>query len=266
MDDRGRKYYHNAARNITQWSRPSAMDRAPQEQQPATPLTENEGPKEGNGWRQYTTTDARKYYHNAAANKTQWDRPAEIDMTPEQASVAAMQQPHACSILQGPPPLPWQTWQTQQAQHGLVPSEHKWNHFMLQVCLCVCVCVCVCVRARAAYQLRGVSVCIAGYVKRCSETQRTHELCRRGGTRCPSPILCPLQSQLHPNPRRACLGPGTCSRTARGAPGLYTCIHSYIHSCIHTYIQIYTYTYIHTHRQASLPAEILNSVFLAVFI
>ena len=140
-------------------------------------------------------------------------------------------------------------------------------------CACACACACVCVCARAAYQLRGVSVCIAGYVKRCgasrrhamlTETQRTHELCRRGGTRCPSPILCPLQSQLHPNPRRACLGPGTCARTARGAPGLYTCIHSYIHSCIHTYI--HTYTYIHTHRQASLPAEILNSDFLAVFI
>ena len=146
MDDRGRKYYHHAARNITQWSRPSAMDRAPEEQrteeqQSSTSAPEKEGPKEGNGWKQYTATDGRKYYHNAAASKTQWDRPAEIDMTPEEARVAAMQQPHARGVLQGPPPLLWQT------QHGIVPSEPKWSHFMPGV-LQVCVCVCMCVRER----------------------------------------------------------------------------------------------------------------------
>jgi hypothetical protein len=34
----------------------------------------------GNVWKEYTAPDGRKYYHNAAANTTQWARPAEMEM------------------------------------------------------------------------------------------------------------------------------------------------------------------------------------------
>ena len=36
-------------------------------------------PTSGNGWKEYTAPDGRKYYHKAATNTTQWTRPAEMD-------------------------------------------------------------------------------------------------------------------------------------------------------------------------------------------
>ena len=39
-------------------------------------------PTSGNGWREYTAPDGRKYYHKAATNTTQWTRPAEMDEPP----------------------------------------------------------------------------------------------------------------------------------------------------------------------------------------
>ena len=46
-------------------------------------------PTSGNGWREYTAPDGRKYYHKAATNTTQWTRPAEMDEPPPADAGAA---------------------------------------------------------------------------------------------------------------------------------------------------------------------------------
>jgi hypothetical protein len=78
------------------WEKPGGNDRGNWEDNlkilsspnPAAALKED-----GNGWREYTTPNGRKYYHKESTNTTQWTRPADMDEAPWQMGPIVDPQP-----------------------------------------------------------------------------------------------------------------------------------------------------------------------------
>jgi len=92
----GKTYYYNAQSRQSVWTKPAELEQASAAPEPAVaavPATAAAAatpapapaaaaaakPTSGNGWKEYTAPDGRKYYHKAESNTTQWTRPAEMD-------------------------------------------------------------------------------------------------------------------------------------------------------------------------------------------
>jgi hypothetical protein len=114
LDAQGRKYYHHAERNVTQWTRPPEIDEPEQPRAPGQTVERSAAipaPHPAHGWQEYSMPDGRKYYYHAASKKSQWNRPLEMD---------GPRQP----VLARPPLHPMVGMPTA----GVVAAAHPWQH------------------------------------------------------------------------------------------------------------------------------------------
>lgn len=120
-DADGRKYYHHAERNITQWSRPAEIDEPEQPREPGQSVSLSgsiTGPDLSHGWQEYSMPDGRKFYYHAASKKSQWTSPTET----EGARLPVMMAVPQMMAVPGVPPYGAAAhWQYQQ---GMLPMVH----------------------------------------------------------------------------------------------------------------------------------------------
>ncbi|KAK9729278.1 U1 snRNP protein [Basidiobolus ranarum] len=105
----GKKYYYNTETKVTTWEAPSELKAqekntastispnvssiqnsatvtTPQTSDPSTPVSAPIANSGSTLWKEYTTEDGRKYYHNSATKVTTWEMPAEFKESTEMSA------------------------------------------------------------------------------------------------------------------------------------------------------------------------------------
>ncbi|ORY05418.1 hypothetical protein K493DRAFT_252644 [Basidiobolus meristosporus CBS 931.73] len=102
----GKKYYYNTETKVTTWEAPSELKAQEGEATPVKSPNANATPQPSEHsslWKEYTTEDGRKYYHNSSTKVTTWEMPAEFKESAEKSMGKPSPKPTSLEVARASP-------------------------------------------------------------------------------------------------------------------------------------------------------------------